>query len=56
MSSMGNSRKQSPEVSLKNCNSITVAESAIAFIGIENNADGQKLKELAIGAVQNAKK
>jgi hypothetical protein len=41
---------------LKNCHSISVEESSSAFIGLENNAAGQKFKELAIGAVQNAKK
>jgi hypothetical protein len=33
-----------------------VAENSSAFIGLENNAAGQKFKELAIGAVQNARK
>jgi hypothetical protein len=33
-----------------------VTENSSAFIGLENNAAGQKFKELAIGAVQNAKK
>jgi hypothetical protein len=33
-----------------------VAENSSAFLGLENNAAGQKFKELAIGAVQNAKK
>jgi hypothetical protein len=33
-----------------------VAESSSAFIGLENNAAGQRFKELAIAAVRNAKK
>jgi len=33
-----------------------VTENSAAFIGLENNAAGQKFMELAISAVQNAKK
>jgi hypothetical protein len=43
-------------VSLKNCHSIPVAKSVSAFFGLDNHAAGHKFKELAIGAVQNAKK
>ncbi len=33
-----------------------VAENSSAFIGLEDNAAGQKFKELAISAAQNVKK